>query len=148
MTLKHTQKGFTLIELMIVIAIIGILAAIAIPAYSTYTKKAKFTEVVAAAAPAKLDVEGCYFKDSILTGCDSGTRINVTGADAGANVASVGVVNGVITATGDATSVDGKTFILTPCEYPLVAGACGTTGTKTGTLTWIQTGSCITAGLC
>ncbi|MND67787.1 Fimbrial protein precursor [compost metagenome] len=53
------QSGFTLIELMIVVAIVAILAAIALPAYQTYTLRAKFSEVIAAAGPAKTAIEVC-----------------------------------------------------------------------------------------
>jgi type IV pilus assembly protein PilA len=56
MNIKQTQKGFTLIELMIVIAIIGILAAIALPAYSDYTKRAKMSEPMLAAASCRTEV--------------------------------------------------------------------------------------------
>lgn len=62
--MKQIQKGFTLIELMIVVAIIGILAAVAIPAYSDYTKRAKFTEVVQATQAIKTAVEICLSENN------------------------------------------------------------------------------------
>lgn len=58
--MKNTQQGFTLIELMIVVAIIGILAAVAIPAYTDYTARAKVTEAVGALAAAKTSVSEYY----------------------------------------------------------------------------------------
>jgi len=100
------QKGFTLIELMIVIAIIGILAAVAVPQYSQYTKPAKFSEVKLAVSPIKSAVELCRQRNAGAAACGdptSGINSGVTAAQL-TRAASAALVNSV-TLAGDATPV-------------------------------------------
>jgi len=79
---KQAQKGFTLIELMIVIAIIGILAAVAVPQYGNYTKRAKFSEVIAATSPIKTGVNLCVQTSQDAAACQTWAAIGVTQASA------------------------------------------------------------------
>jgi type IV pilus assembly protein PilA len=97
--MKKIQQGFTLIELMIVVAIIGILAAIAIPAYQDYTIRAQVSEGLSLSAAAKAAVSE-YFMDQGVMPATNGTAgletaVNITGK----YVSSVGVAAGVITVT-------------------------------------------------
>ena len=136
---QNNQKGFTLIELMIVIAIIGILAAIALPQYQTYTKKARFSEVVLATSSVKGLVDVCFQTRGagLIANCKTAALVgaDLPGAAAGTHVDTVTITgNAVVTGKGK-SSVDAKTFILTPT-------AVG------GTLTWAQAGDCVAAGLC
>jgi len=133
----NKQQGFTLIELMIVVAIIGILAAIALPAYQTYTAKAKFSEVVISTADLKTQVELCALDLGTVTGCSASTKGNGWSIPANLGtsgfVASVEVLNGLITAK----AIDGKG--LKEQTYTLQAAL-----DAAGKVTWTKGGTCST----
>ncbi len=124
--------GFTIVELLIVIAIIGILSVIAIPSYKHYTTRARFTEVMLAAAP---------YKTAVALGLQEGlskTDLNISengipkAPSASKNLASLKVKEGVITATASKLA-GGYTYILTPDENGSI---------------WSVSGTCLDAGLC
>ena len=103
--MKRVQQGFTLIELMIVVAIIGILAAVALPAYQDYTTRAKISEVMAAASSCKTGVaefiqtNAAFPPDANSAGCD------VTGSKyvaAGMTVGGAGLITVTVQGTGSA----------------------------------------------
>lgn len=131
-----TNQGFTLIELMIVIAIIGILGTIALPVYQTYTQRAAFAEVVLATTPYKSAFEVAAQTGRITALADADAGGNSIPADAGASgrVTSVTMVDGVITATGS-DDVGGYTYVLTP-------------GGIAAPIQWSISGTCVSAGVC
>ena len=135
--MKRVQQGFTLIELMIVVAIIGILAAIALPAYQGYVKKAKFSEVISIADGYKTAVALCVTDLGAPAGCNAGTNGIAAAPAATGNLAAGGTVtDGVITLTAVAAA-GGYTFVATPA-----VNAAGSA------ITWAQTGTCQAAGAC
>ncbi|MCW9733463.1 prepilin peptidase-dependent pilin [Avibacterium sp. 20-15] len=98
--IRINKKGFTLIELMIVIAIIAILATIAIPSYQNYTKKAAISELLQAAAPYRADVELCIYNTGEKQHCNAGTNGIQNKLENKGKVKSIDVKSGVITVTG------------------------------------------------
>jgi len=97
---KHMQQGFTLIELMIVVAIIGILAAIAIPAYQDYTIRSQVSEGLTLAAQAKTAVSESFSQTGVAPANRTAAGMTANANDTSGNyVSSLDVTNGVITLT-------------------------------------------------
>lgn len=131
------NKGFTLIELMIVIAIIGLIASFALPAYNDHTMRTRFAEVNTLGNTYKTAVALCYSETNDLTVCDADTHGIPAPAAATANLADgMTVIDGVITMTGT-TAAGGWTSIMTPS-----LSAAG------NALMWTQSGTCLASGAC
>lgn len=108
--MKRIQEGFTLIELMIVIAIVGILAAVALPAYQNYSTKAKFSEVVAAGQPIRAAIDICLQQNKFaIASCDTEDEIGYDLTDAEAATYVNATAGAVITeGTGAAGTITMK----------------------------------------
>jgi len=108
--MKNLQKGFTLIELMIVVAIIGILAAVALPAYQDYTIRAKVSELILATAGAKISIEECAQTNNTIVNCGNNTAVQL---GPNTKISGVPVVNpnGTIKVAGAANTTSVGTAI-------------------------------------
>lgn len=128
--MKH--QGFSLIELMIVVAIIGILSTIAIPVYQNYTQRARFAEVIAATEPFKTAISLALQQGVPMTELSNNNHAIPPSPTATKNLANLQVENGIITATATQLA-SSNTYILKP--------------NADGSI-WTISGTCVKAGLC
>ena len=135
--MKTIQKGFTLIELMIVVAIIGILAAVALPAYQDYSIRAKMSEVILAASGCRTSISEVYQSGTSVSAVADqwGCEITSTAAGGTKYVATINTSkDGVVTVTTrgfGSTAIDGKLVTL----LPLASSGTPAVGTTAGTVT-------------
>ena len=129
MNMVRIQKGFTLIELMIVVAIIGILAAVALPAYQDYTVRARVSELILAGSALRTAISEKFQADSDTGNAGSGLSLNVVGKISGGTVTPTGTITIYGSTLGTSTG-QAVTITITP-NY----------NTGTGTITWACQGT-------
>jgi type IV pilus assembly protein PilA len=112
----RSARGFTIIELMIVVTIVGILAAIAIPGYQSYANRAKIIEGVLLAGPVKTAIHDYVVRSDRLPADNAEAGIAAPTEMRGRFVRSIAVVDGVITVTFGDPALDGQTITLTPSD--------------------------------
>lgn len=118
------QRGFTLIELMVVIGIIAILSAIGIPAYQNYLRKAALTDMLQTFVPYRTAVELCALDHGGVTGCDGGTN-GIPAPATTRYVSAMTISKGAITLTGQ-ESLNGLSVVMTP-QWNASSGMSGWT---------------------
>ncbi len=137
--MKKVQQGFTLIELMIVVAIIGILAAVAIPAYSDYVSKAKFQDINSAISPVETAISLCLQENNgVLASCDTAAKVGVTlPTDAQMKYSGAVTITTATAAVNATAAAEAGSY--TYINTPTLNG---------GIVEWDQSGTCEGVGYC